>query len=59
MPWSTPSRLAVGTACRWWCCRRAITRTYTRAFFDLHLRGEPHPLLEQPSTSYPEVAFHG
>jgi predicted dienelactone hydrolase len=34
-----------------------ITRDYVRAFVDLHLRGKPQPLLEQPSTRYPEVGF--
>jgi dienelactone hydrolase len=34
-----------------------ITRTYVRAFFDLHLRGTPQPLLDQPSPAYPEVTF--
>ncbi|MEV8440546.1 alpha/beta hydrolase [Actinosynnema sp. NPDC051121] len=35
----------------------AITRTYVRAFFDLHLRGEPQPLLDRPSSRYPEVSI--
>lgn len=35
-----------------------ITRDYVRAFVDLHLRGTPQPLLERPSTRYPEVGFH-
>jgi hypothetical protein len=34
-----------------------ITRAYTRAFFDQHLRNQPQPLLERPSQSYPEVKF--
>ena len=34
-----------------------ITRAYVRALFDLHLRGEPQALLDQPSPSYPEVTF--
>jgi hypothetical protein len=34
-----------------------ITRAYVRAFFDQHLRGEPQPLLDQPSPGYPEVTF--
>ena len=34
-----------------------ITRAYVHAFFELHLRGIPQPLLEQPSTRYPEVRF--
>jgi dienelactone hydrolase len=34
-----------------------ITRAYVRAFFDQHLRGEPQPLLDQPSPRYPEVTF--
>lgn len=36
---------------------QAITAAYVRAFFDLHLRGKDQPLMEQPSTRYPEVAF--
>lgn len=35
-----------------------IARRYVRAFFDLHLRGKPQPLLDNPSTCYPEVQFH-
>ena len=34
-----------------------ITRGYTRAFFDLHLRDQPQPLLDDPSPRYPEVEF--
>ncbi|MGW1061360.1 alpha/beta hydrolase family protein [Micromonospora rubida] len=34
-----------------------ITRAHTRAFFDRHLRDKPEPLLEGPSTRYPEVTF--
>jgi predicted dienelactone hydrolase len=34
-----------------------ITRRYTRAFFDLHLRGEPQDVLMAPSARYPEVRF--
>ncbi|HET6706176.1 esterase [Amycolatopsis sp.] len=36
---------------------QAITAAYVRAFFDQHLRGKPQPLLDQPSSRYPEVAF--
>ena len=36
---------------------QAITAAYVRAFFDQHLRGRPQPVLDQPSTQYPEVAF--
>ncbi len=36
---------------------QAITAAYVRAFFDQHLRGRPQPLLDQPATRYPEVAF--
>ncbi|MEU4984727.1 alpha/beta hydrolase [Streptomyces sp. NPDC021969] len=35
-----------------------ITRDLVRAFFDLHLRGVPQPLLDGPLPSYPEVDFH-
>lgn len=35
-----------------------ITRRYVAAFFDLHLRGKPQPLLDGPSASYPEVTSH-
>lgn len=34
-----------------------ITRAYVRAFLDLHLRGEPQPLLDRPSSRYPEAEF--
>ncbi|MGW5718408.1 alpha/beta hydrolase family protein [Amycolatopsis sp. NPDC003865] len=37
----------------------AITRTYVSAFFDLHLRCRPQPLLTAPSPAYPEVTFIG
>jgi hypothetical protein len=37
----------------------AITRAYTRAFFDLHLRCQPQPLLAGPTPGYPEVTFVG
>ncbi|MFD8498790.1 alpha/beta hydrolase family protein [Amycolatopsis sp. NPDC059657] len=36
-----------------------ITRRYVRAFFDLHLRGLPQPLLDRPSAAYPELKFVG
>ncbi|MBE1501748.1 putative dienelactone hydrolase [Amycolatopsis lexingtonensis] len=36
---------------------QAVTAAYVRAFFDEHLRGEPQPLLAQPSAQYPEVSF--
>ncbi|WP_248961837.1 alpha/beta hydrolase family protein [Sphaerisporangium perillae] len=32
-----------------------ITRTYVRAFFDLHLHTGRQPLLDEPSPRYPEV----
>jgi pimeloyl-ACP methyl ester carboxylesterase len=32
-----------------------LTRTYVRAFFDQHLGHKPQPLLDEPSTRYPEV----
>jgi hypothetical protein len=34
-----------------------ITRSYTRAFFDLHLCDQPRSLLDKPSLRYPEVEF--
>jgi predicted dienelactone hydrolase len=34
-----------------------LQRTYVRAFFDLHLRGQPSPLLTGPSPTWPEVGF--
>jgi Platelet-activating factor acetylhydrolase, isoform II len=37
----------------------AITRAYTRAFFDLHLSRRPQPLMTAPSPRYPEVTFIG
>jgi dienelactone hydrolase len=40
--------------------RRAIeiTRTYVTAFFDLHLRRIPQPLLDNPTAANPEVRFN-
>lgn len=35
----------------------AITRAYVGAFLDEHLRHSPQPLLNGPSTRYPEVKF--
>jgi predicted dienelactone hydrolase len=35
-----------------------IVRPYVTAFFDLHLRGRPQPLLARPSTCFPEVTFY-
>ncbi|MEV5242543.1 alpha/beta hydrolase [Streptomyces cinnamoneus] len=35
----------------------AVTRDYVAAFFDRHLRGRPSPLLDRPSSAYPEVTF--
>ncbi|MCP1123753.1 FtsX-like permease family protein [Bacillus sp. 3103sda1] len=32
-------------------------RNYITAFFDLHLKGEPQPLLLSPSGDYPDVEF--
>ncbi|MEU8379338.1 alpha/beta hydrolase [Streptosporangium sp. NPDC048865] len=34
-----------------------LTRTYVAAFLDRHLRSRPQPLLEGPSSRYPEVVF--
>ncbi|MBD0742614.1 alpha/beta hydrolase [Streptomyces sp. CBMA152] len=34
-----------------------ITRAYVAAFFDLHLKGRPQPLLDGPSSANPEVTF--
>jgi dienelactone hydrolase len=36
-----------------------IARAYIRAFFDLHLRHTPQPLLAGPSRCYPEISFIG
>ncbi|HEX3588763.1 MAG TPA: alpha/beta hydrolase [Pseudonocardiaceae bacterium] len=36
----------------------AITRDYVRAFTDVHLCGENRPILDGPSSGYPEVSFH-
>ncbi|ANW18934.1 alpha/beta hydrolase family protein [Streptomyces clavuligerus] len=35
-----------------------ITRAHAVAFFDLHLKGVPQPLLNGPSPAHPEVVFH-
>ena len=39
--------------------RRAaeLTRTYVAAFLDRHLKGRRQPLLDKPSSRYPEVRF--
>jgi dienelactone hydrolase len=34
-----------------------ITRAYLRAFFDTYLNNAPSPLLQGPSSAYPEVQF--
>ena len=34
-----------------------IINAYTRAFFDQALKGIPAPLLDQPSTEFPEVRY--
>ncbi|WP_031074503.1 alpha/beta hydrolase family protein [Streptomyces sp. NRRL S-118] len=34
-----------------------VTRAYATAFFDLHLRNRPQPLLDGPSPQNPEVRF--
>ncbi|MFC9131237.1 alpha/beta hydrolase family protein [Streptomyces sp. NPDC057099] len=34
-----------------------ITRDYVTAFFDLHLRDVPQPILTGPTAAHPEVAF--
>ncbi|MEV0576139.1 alpha/beta hydrolase [Streptomyces sp. NPDC050392] len=34
-----------------------LTRDYVAAFFDLHLRGLPQPVLDGPAAAYPEVVF--
>ncbi|WP_035286450.1 alpha/beta hydrolase family protein [Actinokineospora spheciospongiae] len=35
-----------------------LTRAYTRAFLDQHLRGRPRDLLTGPSPANPEIVFH-
>ncbi|WP_441249096.1 alpha/beta hydrolase family protein [Kitasatospora sp. McL0602] len=35
-----------------------LTRSYVAAFFDQQLRGIPQPLLDGPSSAFPEVSFH-
>ncbi|MET7333932.1 alpha/beta hydrolase [Nonomuraea sp. NPDC005650] len=34
-----------------------LTRTYVAAFLDQHLKGQRQPLLDKPSSRYPEVEF--
>ncbi|MFI7127962.1 alpha/beta hydrolase family protein [Nonomuraea sp. NPDC050153] len=34
-----------------------LTRTYVTAFLDQHLRGQRQPLLDKPSSRYPEAKF--
>jgi dienelactone hydrolase len=36
----------------------AITRAYVSAFFDLHLRQLPRPILDGPTPAFPEVVFN-
>ncbi|MEW2417262.1 alpha/beta hydrolase [Streptomyces sp. NPDC046866] len=35
-----------------------LTRRYVGAFFDLHLKGVPQPVLDGPAADAPEVRFH-
>ncbi|MFF0393027.1 alpha/beta hydrolase family protein [Kitasatospora sp. NPDC004615] len=35
-----------------------LTRQYVAAFFDLHLKDLPQPLLDGPAAANPEIAFH-
>ncbi|MFF4838198.1 alpha/beta hydrolase family protein [Streptomyces sp. NPDC001315] len=35
----------------------SITRDYVTAFFDLHLRDMPQPILDGPTAAHPEVVF--
>lgn len=35
----------------------SLTRDYVAAFFDLHLRGIPQPILDGPTAAHPEVVF--
>ncbi|MFG3496784.1 alpha/beta hydrolase family protein [Streptomyces sp. NPDC047886] len=46
----TPPTIAAGRAID-------LTRAYTAAFFDLHLRHRPQPLLDGPTPDHPEVRF--
>ncbi|MFI8193268.1 alpha/beta hydrolase family protein [Streptomyces sp. NPDC085946] len=46
----TPPTIPVGRAV-------TVTRAYTAAFFDLHLRHRPQPLLAGPTADNPEVRF--
>lgn len=34
-----------------------LTRTYVAAFLDRHLRSQPQPVLDEPSSRYPEAGF--
>ncbi|MFI6734950.1 alpha/beta hydrolase family protein [Nonomuraea sp. NPDC050451] len=34
-----------------------LTRTYVAAFLDQHLKSQPQPLLDKPSSRYPEAKF--
>ncbi|MFF2625687.1 alpha/beta hydrolase family protein [Kitasatospora griseola] len=35
-----------------------LTRQYVAAFFDLHLKGVPQPILDGPTPQNPEITFH-
>ncbi|MFC4588535.1 alpha/beta hydrolase family protein [Sphaerisporangium corydalis] len=40
-----------------WARSAELTRTYVAAFLDQHLKSQRQPLLDKPSTRYPEVKF--
>jgi predicted dienelactone hydrolase len=40
-----------------WRHGHKVVNAYTVAFFDHYLKGEPEPLLDGPSTQFPEVRF--
>ncbi len=58
LPLWTPLTSAIGMAGPIDASRaHRIVNAYTLAFFDRHLNGQPAPLLESPSSDFPEVEF--
>ena len=58
LPFLTPLATSIGLSGALDSYRvQEIVRTYTRAFFDQHLKGQRSDLFEQPAPAFPEVAF--
>lgn len=58
LPFLTPLATAIGLSGDMDSYRvQEIVRTYTREFFDLHLKGRTSGLFQQPAAEFPEVLF--